>query len=408
MRGGARTGAALAVLAVGVVAACSSIGAGGGRKADAMQTILDAKPALRRISRHAEHYRMEAVLGQIEPGADGKPTLVQHGFRTGAEYFYPASSVKLFAAVAALERLHELREETGQPFTVDTPFVVHPLFSGEKLEDADPTNVETGKITVRQEIRKIFLVSDNHAFNLLYALVGQDRLNETAHRAGLRNVHIVHRLSEFHTAAENLRAPRIDFAGDGVRYTLPERTATPQPALPAMSGLLVGKAYLSDDGEVGHPMDFAGKNYVPLVELQRALCMALRPDVACGGPGFRLDDADRALLREAMGQYPRQSTNPVYDAADYPDDYAKFILPGLLRVVPKSDLKVYDKVGDAYGFMTENAYVVDEKAGPSFFLAATLYANSNGVLNDDHYDYATVSQPFLADLGEAAARQIWK
>ena len=43
----------------------------------------------------------------------------QHGFRLGAEYFYPASSVKLFAAVAALERLHELAEETGKPVGPD-------------------------------------------------------------------------------------------------------------------------------------------------------------------------------------------------------------------------------------------------------------------------------------------------
>jgi hypothetical protein len=30
--------------------------------------------------------------------------------------------------------------------------------------------------------------------------------------------------------------------------------------------------------------------------------------------------------------------------------------------------------------------VVDEATGRSFFLAATLYANSDGILNDDRYD----------------------
>jgi hypothetical protein len=32
-------------------------------------------------------------------------------------------------------------------------------------------------------------------------------------------------------------------------------------------------------------------------------------------------------------------------------------------------------------------------------LSAVLYVNSDGVLNDDRYDYDTVGFPFLRDLG---------
>ncbi|MFN7962305.1 MAG: hypothetical protein U0002_13635 [Thermoanaerobaculia bacterium] len=31
--------------------------------------------------------------------------------------------------------------------------------------------------------------------------------------------------------------------------------------------------------------------------------------------------------------------------------------------------------------------MVERESGASFFLAATLYTNEDGVLNDDHYDY---------------------
>jgi hypothetical protein len=34
-----------------------------------------------------------------------------------------------------------------------------------------------------------------------------------------------------------------------------------------------------------------------------------------------------------------------------------------------------------------------------FLLAATLYVNADGVLNDDHYEYDTVGLPFLRALG---------
>ena len=107
-----------------------------------------------------------------------------------------------------------------------------------------------------------------------------------------------------------------------------------------------------------------------------------------------------------MSQYPGESGNPVYEIADYPDDYVKFLLPGLRRVVARDRLSIHNKVGQAYGFTTENAWVVDRRTGQGFFLAATLYTNEDGVLNDDNYEYDDVALPFLADLGEATARWV--
>lgn len=347
------------------------------------------------------------VVGLVEDGPGGRPVLVQRGLRLGAEYFYPASTVKLFAAVAALERLAELRRETGQPLDLDTPLVRHPLFAGEELEEADPTNLAGGRITVRHEIRKLFLVSDNRAFNRLYELVGQDRLAASLARAGLAGGRIVHRLDEARSEEENRRFPRIDLAGTGFVHTVPPRAAPPLPPAPSIAGLTAGHAHLAGGALVPEPFDFSAKNRFPLAELQRGLCMVVRPDVDCGGPGFVLSHADREVLVEAMRQLPRESPNPVYEAADYPDAYVKFVLPGLRRVLPADRLAVHDKTGQAYGFTTENAWIVDRATGRSFFLAATLYTNADGVLNDDRYEYAEVAEPFLADLGEAVARWLW-
>ena len=345
-----------------------------------MEQILHAHPGLEGVVDAAPGHRLQGVLGLVEEGPDG-PRLVQHGFRLDAEYFYPASSVKLFAAVAALERLAELRRETGLALDADTPLVFHPLFEDETLEDADDSNLDGGRITVRHEIRKLFLVSDNRAFNRLYELVGQDRLAASLTRAGLAGARIVHRLSEFRSAADNRRSPRIDFlappatgalavadeaAGARVLYTLPERTSAPLAAPPPIPGLLVGSAFLAGGEKVEEPLDFAPKNRFPLAELQRGLCMVVLPEVDCGGPGFALGEADRALLLEAMTRYPGESTNPVYDPAEYPDDYGKFLLPGLERVLPKERLSISNKVGQAYGFTTENAWIVDRDHRPRF------------------------------------------
>ena len=169
----------------------------------------------------------------------------------------------------------------------------------------------------------------------------------------------------------------------------------------------MGSGYMAGGEKVEQPLDFAPKNRFPLAELQRGLCMVVRPEVDCGGPGFSLDEDDRALLLAAMSQYPGESANPVYDPVEYPDDYVKFLLLGLERVVGRERLQIHNKVGQAYGFTTENAWVVDRQTGRGFFLAVSLYTNADGVLNDDNYEYETVALPFMADLGEAAGTWVW-
>jgi len=375
---------------------------------DLLSPILESHPGLSEVVDQATDYRLQIVLGLVEEDADGQPVLRQHSFRAGAEYFYPASTVKLFAAVAVAQKLAALREETGLAIDMDTPLVFYPQFEHGEPENRDKNNVEDASITVRQQIREVFLVSDNQAFNYLYELVGQDGLGASLFLAGLESPRIVHRLSEFRSPQENLQSPRIDFVGKDFTHTLPERISDPLPPPEPVDHIEVGKGFMSGVDQIDEPMDFTPKNHFPLIDLQRGLCMLVLPDVDCGGAGFALDDADRAMMLEAMSQYPRESTNPRYDPEEYPDTYVKDLLPGLERVIPRERIKIYNKTGQAYGFSTENAWVVNTATGKGFFLAATLYTNEDGILNDDHYEYEEVAQPFLANLGEAVARKLWQ
>ena len=61
----------------------------------------------------------------------------------------------------------------------------------------------------------------------------------------------------------------------------------------------------------------------------------------------------------------------------------------------------FNKVGDAYGFLTDAAYIIDVDAGIEFILAATVYANANETFNDNVYEYDSVGLPFLRALGQA-------
>jgi hypothetical protein len=110
-----------------------------------------------------------------------------------------------------------------------------------------------------------------------------------------------------------------------------------------------------------------------------------------------------------MTQYPRESTDPCYPVEDYPDAYSKFLLPGIRRVLPSTTsgerIEITGKIGRAYGFSVENAYVRHPGTGRAVFVTAAIYTNADGVLNDDLYEYGAVADPFFADLGELVARR---
>ena len=78
------------------------------------------------------------------------------------------------------------------------------------------------------------------------------------------------------------------------------------------------------------------------------------------------------------------------------------------QVVPSQHLRVYNKVGRAYGFSIENAYVEDARTGDGFFIAVVVYTNPNGILNDNRYSYEEIADPFLDAVGEVVARAVFE
>jgi hypothetical protein len=51
--------------------------------------------------------------------------------------------------------------------------------------------------------------------------------------------------------------------------------------------------------------------------------------------------------------------------------------------------------------MTDVSYIIDTKNNIDFMLAATVYVNSDGVVNDSKYDEETIGFPFFEQIGRA-------
>jgi hypothetical protein len=370
--------------------------------------ILQSRPERFRIALDpalAAEHRIQILVSFVERHGRAV-TLERHGFRAGAEYYYPASAIKLCAAVAALGTMRGLIA-AGHRVTLDSPLRFHPLLPGERPEAGDGAQ-DRGRVTLGRLLRQMLIVSSNDAFNRLYDFAGHQALHESMWSAGLRDTFLFHRLSVRRSEEEHRMAPRIDVETRAGVVTIPARNSALALAPRPLPGLDVGRGYIEARQVIASPMSFARKNHMSIADLQNLMIMVMRPDIALDLPGLALHRKDRAFLQRAMREPPAESRDPVFPPEDHDILRFKPVLGGLTRVAPMARWAVWNKAGTAYGFRIENAYVVDQQSKRAMFFTVAIYANADGVLNDDEYEYDTVADPFIHDLAEAVVRDRWK
>lgn len=346
--------------------------------------------ATRTVLASPEAYRFQVLYGIID--ADGH--LERHGYRADAEYFFPASSMKVPIVLAAYDRL-EVQRRTQPALDRDASMVVYPVAKGDRYTT-----------TLARETWRALIVSDNFSANRLLGLVGHREANETAWSLGLGSVRIHSGFATGEKLDPVEASPRFEFSGPKGNATLPARKSTLKPPATDARDLALGKAYIDGGRRIDRPMSFADKNAIKLQDLQDTLVRIVRPDLA-GSPDD-LSEEDRAYVKSALGTLPSESGIAGYDrnvVADYP--LVPF-LRGIERVRPRGHFQIFSKVGQAFGFLVANAYVVDKDSDRAFFLTATIFANPDDVMNDDIYAYDSISFPVLADVGEVFARHAFQ
>jgi hypothetical protein len=341
--------------------------------------------------------RVQVCYTEIKRDKKGRRVFIDHQYRENPdEYFYPASTVKLPVAILALQKLNEL----GVPGLDRNTTMLTDSASPEQTQVSGDRSAADGRPTIAHYIKKILLVSDNDAFNRLYEFLGPDYINETLHRLGYRNTEIVHRLSLPLSAAQNRQTNPVRFldANGSLVYYKPAQFSNRR--IPEKK-IAMGRGYISKGELVNAPFDFSEKNRLPLGELHRMVRSVLFPESLPLKHRFNLTETDLIFLRQYMSMLPVESDDPKYEEKEYWDTYVKFLYYGSERNTYDPSVRVYNKVGDAYGFLIDGAYFHDVKNNIEFLLSAVIYCNSDGIFNDDKYDYETVGFPFLKELGRA-------
>ncbi|MNQ90478.1 hypothetical protein D3C85_1058210 [compost metagenome] len=117
---------------------------------------------------------------------------------------------------------------------------------------------------------------------------------------------------------------------------------------------------------------------------------------------FNLTKADYQLVYTYMSKLPTESNYPTYDPKEFWPTYAKMLFYGREKnAVMEPNIQIFNKYGDSYGFIIDNAYIVDAKNKVEFFLTAVVQSNEDGIYNDGKYEYETVCYPFMKNLGRS-------
>jgi hypothetical protein len=371
-----------------------------------LEAMLDQnQESFGKVLAYPDKYRVQIIYTQIDRDAQNRPIFNSFSYRVDSDqYFYPASTVKMPGALLALEKINKL-----QVVGLDRDAVmIHGAATSPQTAADQDASSPSGLPTLSHYIRKLFIVSDNDAFNRIYEYLGQEYLTRRLWEKGYHSARITHRLA----------APQYD--AEANRYTNPVSyyRLTPEGSKgdllyhqgevfskvsppKALHGEMLGKAYLDGKGAlVNEPFDFSGRNFISLQDLHDMVKAIMFPNDVSKDQSFRLTDSDRQFVWRCMSELPRESAYPQYQEKEYPDGYVKFFMYGNTTARIPDHIRIFNKVGNAYGFLNDVAYIVDFKNGIEFLLAATIHLNENEIFNDGIYEYDEIGYPFLAKLGQ--------
>ena len=351
------------------------------------------KSALSNLDQH----RIQIIYTQINRDKKGKPSFTNYHLNVDPDlYFNPASMVKMPLAFLSLEKLQEMNKPGVNKHTrmkYDSSY-------GRQVAMTNDSSAENSFPSIAHFIKRAFLISENDPYNRMYQFVGQQQTNKKLIEKGYTSIRITRQFMGY-TEEQNRHTNGIEFIdkiGNTIYSQAPQYNTD---SFQFPSPILIGNAHINrEDQLVATPFDFTKHNNLSLEDMRKMIQSVVFPNSVDKKNRFNLSEEDRLFLLQYMSQYPSETNYPKYDSELFYDSYVKFFFSDSSHKIP-SHIRVFNKVGWAYGFMTDVSYVIDTKNNIDYMLSATIYVNSDGVVNDSKYDEETVGFPFFDKIGRA-------
>lgn len=214
---------------------------------------------------------------------------------------------------------------------------------------------------------------------------GKKYYNDTLVSKGYKSSKIIHRVSSACNYENNKYTNPISFHSNNKNvYAQSLKYSGMSYSNKGLTNLSTDKGYMRK-GKVSCPSkDFTYKNYMAIEDLQNMVKTVFFNSYMPKDRQFNLTKDDTDFLKKYMKGI---------GSVNY-----KYLICGGNSKIP-AGVEIYNKIGMAYGVLTDNAYIVDRISGKEFMLTTTICMNNNGKLNNNTYDYYSKGMPFLKNLG---------
>lgn len=349
------------------------------------------------ITNQVDKYRLQIVYTRIERDKSNNPRLKHYSFRLKPEeYFYPASLVKLPVLALALEKINTLNiKELNSKTSLEVIRKPSNKPLPDENADSDCRHINP---TIEMFVKKILLVSNNDAYNHLLSFVGSEKVHKRLRKMNYANTRIITQLSSPCKWTYNRTINGFSFISNSDKEVYSQPSLYENLDLPApISNMILGK----------NNFDFSTKNYISIWDMHQILISLIMPNAMPENQRFNIRNKDFDLVRKYMALSPRESEFEDYtkgkkddEGNEFADAYPNYLFYGnSQKNIENTNIRIFNKVGRAYGFMSDCAYIVDFDNNIEFFLSAVLYPNENDIVGDGKYQYSKIGYPFMKALG---------
>ena len=361
-----------------------------------IELVLKSDPYLKEIIKDKEDYEIQVMLTKVNHDntkIDFQNYQYQHDEN---QYFYPASTIKLPIVVLTLKKINELRSK-GSDITLKSKIILNNVdnYSNFKLQDS---------ITSFQNlIADIFLVSDNSASNILIDFIGYNYFNDEMQNAGFDRTYLNHK---FNPDPYVNSTWQISDLNNNVISSINDNQKIIK-ADDKTNGLDKGERRYFNGEILDESLNFSEKNRFSITDMHNLIKYIFYPEIFDKANTFNLNVEDYDFIRYWMSRFTYEDIGEKFIGDEkFFETYNKFFIHGDEQSVSNEQIRVYNKIGQAYGTSTDNGFIKNYQNNVEFILTSTIYTNKNKVINDNLYEYDDIAEPFLAKLSRAIYKEL--
>ena len=351
---------------------------------------------LKEIIKEKEDYEIQILLTKIDQ-YNSKVDFQEYKYQLDDnKYFYPASTIKLPIVVLTLKKINELRSK-GSEITLKSKIILN------YKDDYSELVIRDSITSFQNLIADVFLVSDNSASNILIDFIGYNYFNDEMENAGFDKTYLNHKFNPDPYVNSTWQISDLD---NNIISSINDNQKIIK-ADEKTNGLEKGERRYFKGEILDESLNFSEKNRSSITDMHNLIKYIFYPEIFDSTNTFNLNVEDYDFLRYWMSRFTYEDIGEKFIGDEnFFETYNKFFIHGDEQSVSNEQIRVYNKIGQAYGTSIDNGLIKNYQDNVEFILTATIYTNKNKVINDNLYEYDDLAVPFLAKLSRAIYNEL--